>query len=228
MRIRISLTTSLLFVATSFCHAQTLSLAEADIIIVILLFVVILLLVLGGFGLHHDKVVSRRNEQLNRILNALNDYRAIVGDGALSLDEQEEMMKIKQPKPKATKAVIMDEGQTFFVKMDARMNKEKPFTDPNFDQQSLAEFMEVDLETFCKLVPRYSEPDRTLDYINSLRAEYAAKILMDQSDYSMDDMVSMCGFKDSAAFISTFKFAFGVTPTEYLRSVNQMFKKKGV
>ena len=228
MRIRISLTTSLLFVATSFCHAQTLSLAEADIIIVILLFVVILLLVLGGFGLHHDKVVSRRNEQLHRILNALNDYRAIVGDGALSLDEQEEMMKIKQPKPKATKAVIMDEGQTFFVKMDARMNKEKPFTDPNFDQQSLAEFMEVDLETFCKLVPRYSEPDRTLDYINSLRAEYAAKILMDQSDYSMDDMVSMCGFKDSAAFISTFKFAFGVTPTEYLRSVNQMFKKKGV
>ena len=226
MSIRISLTTSLLFVATSFCHAQTLSLAEADIIIVILLFVVILLLMLGGFGLHHDKVVSRRNEQLHRILNALNDYRAIVGDGALSLDEEEEMMKIKQPKPKAAKAVLMDEGQTFFVKMDARMNKEKPFTDPNFDQQSLAEFMEVDLETFCKLVPRYSEPDRTLDYINSLRAEYAAKILMDQSDYSMDDMVSMCGFKDSAAFISTFKFAFGVTPTEYLRSVNQMFKKK--
>lgn len=227
MRIRISLTTSLLLVATSFCHAQTLSLAEAGSIIVILIIIVIVLIVMGCYSIRYNKIISRRNEQLHRILNALNDYRAIVGDGALSLDEQEEMLKTKQPEPKVAKVVLMDEGQTFFVKMDARMNKEKPFTNPDFDQQSLAEFMEVDLETFCKLVPRYSEPDRTLDYINSLRAEYAAKILMDQSDYSMDDMVSMCGFKDPAAFISTFKFAFGVTPMEYLRSVNQMFKKKG-
>ena len=228
MKKRITLTAPFLLLATQFCRAQALTLAEADTIIIILSSIVVLLLVLGGFSLHHNKVVSRRNEQLHRILNALNDYRAIVGDGALSLDEQEEMMKKKQPKPEAVKAVLMDEGQTFFVKMDARMNKERPFTDPDFDQQSLAEFMEVDLETFCKLVPRYSEPDRTLEYINSLRAEYAAKILMDQSDYSIDDMVSMCGFKDSAAFISTFKFAFGVTPTDYLRSVNQMFKKKDI
>ena len=106
--------------------------------------------------------------------------------------------------------------------------KEKPFTNPDFDQQALAEFMEVDVETFRQLVPRYKDPDRTLDYINSLRAEYAAKILMDHSDYLMDDMASLCGFKDTAALISTFKFAFGVTPTEYLHSMTLLFKKKQV
>ena len=56
------------------------------------------------------------------------------------------------------------------------MNTEKPFTDPDFDYYSLIKFMGVSQETFCKLVPRYKEPDRTMDYINSLRAEYAAKI----------------------------------------------------
>jgi AraC-like DNA-binding protein len=86
--------------------------------------------------------------------------------------------------------------------------------------------MEVDVETFRELVPRYEDPDRTLDYINSLRAEYAAKILMEHSDYSMDDMPSKCGFRDSAAFLSAFKFAFGITPTDYLNSMSQMFKKK--
>ena len=226
MRKRTFLIATLLLMATTFCHAHTHTLAEADTIIVILLIVVVLLLVLGGIILRHNKVVRRRNEQLLRILNALDDYRAIVGDGALSLDEQEDLLRQKQPKPKAAKVVHMDDGQAFFVKMDARVNKEKPFTDPAFDQQLLAEFMGVDLETFCKLVPRYKDPKRTLDYINSLRAEYAAKILMDHSDYSMDDITSMCGFKDSAAFISTFKFAFGVTPTDYLNSMNQMFKKK--
>ena len=228
MRKRTALTISLLLVATSFCHARALTLAEADTIIVILSFIVFLLLVLGGISLHHNKVIRRRNEQLHRILNALNDYRAIVGDGAMSLDEQEEMVKNRQPrsKLKTAKVIQMDEGQTFFVKMDARVNKEKPFTDPDFDQQSLAEFMEVDLKTFCELVPRYSEPDRTLEYINSLRAEYAAKILMDNLDCSMDDIASMCGFNNSAAFNSAFKFAFGITPTDYLNSMSKMFKKE--
>ena len=228
MRKRIFLIATLLLMATTFCHARSLTLAEADTIIVILLVVVALLLVLGGIILHHNKVVRRRNEQLLRILNALDDYRAIVGDRTLSLDEQEDILSKKQPKPKAAKVVHMDDGQAFFVKMDARVNKEKPFTDPAFDQQMLAEFMGVDLETFCKLVPRYKDPERTLDYINSLRAEYAAKILMEHSDSSMDDLASKCGFNSSAAFQSAFKFAFGITPTDYVHGMSTMFKKKGI
>jgi AraC-like DNA-binding protein len=205
-----------------------LTLAEADTIIVILLFVVLLLLILGSISLYYNSVFKRRNEQLHRILDALDDYRAIVGVGELSLDEQEEAVMKKQSKlkAKAVKAIPTGEGQSFFVKMDARINKEKPFKDPYFDQKSLAEFMEVDLETFRKLVPRYKDPDRTLEYINSLRAEHAAKMLMEHMDYSMEFIASQCGFKNSAAFNSAFKFAFGITPTEYLNGVSQMFKKK--
>ena len=205
-----------------------LTLAEADTIIVILIFIVILLLVLGGISLYYNRVFKRRNEQLHRILDALDDYRAIVGVGELSLDEQEEAVMKKQSKlkAKAVKAIPTGEGQSFFVKMDARINKEKPFKDPYFDQKSLAEFMEVDVETFCKLVPRYTDPERTLEYINSLRAEHAAKMLMEHMDYSMEFIASQCGFKNSAAFNSAFKFAFGITPTEYLNGVSQMFKKK--
>ena len=110
--------------------------------------------------------------------------------------------------------------------MDARVNKEKPFTDPNFDQDALVKFMGVSNETFCKLAPRYKDPARTLDYINSLRAEYAAKILMEHSEYSADDIASKCGFKNTAAYLSAFKFSFGITPIDFLNSMNQMFKKK--
>ena len=225
MRKRTTLTASMLLLATQFCHARALTLAEADAIIVILVIAVIVLLVLGGFGLHYNRVISRRNEQLLRILNALDDYRAIVGNGALSLDEQEEAMKQQQSKQNAAEAEQVDEGRAFYVKMDARVNKEKPFTDPDFDQQALADFMGVDVETFCQLVPRYKDPERTLDYIDSLRAEYAAKILMEHSDSSMDDLASKCGFKDLTAFNSTFKFAFGTTPTEYVHSMSSMFRK---
>jgi AraC-like DNA-binding protein len=226
MRKRTAVAASLLLTATQYCHAHVHTLAEADTIIAILTFIVILLLVLGGFSLYHNKIISQRNEQLRRILKALDDYRAILGDIEHPVEHLEEAVMRKLPKPKVAKKVQMDEGQAFFVKMDARVNKEKPFTDPEFDQQALADFMGVSLETFCQLVPRYTDPDRTKDYINSLRAEYAAKIFMESSDYSIPDMARKCGFKDSASFISTFKFAFGITPTDYLNSMNQMFKKK--
>ena len=208
-------------------HIYTL--AEADSIIVILVVIVIVLLVLRGIGLRQSRIIRQRNEQLRRILNALDDYRTIVGDGNLSLDEQEEMVKKKseqKSQKKTTKAAQMDEEHAFFVKMDARVNKEKPFTDPDFDYYALIKFMGVSQDEFCRLVPRYTDPERTKDYINSLRAEYAAKLLMEYSDSSMEDIVVMCGFKDAAAFNKAFKFSFGIMPTDYLNCISQMFKKK--
>ena len=202
------------------------ALADANNIIVILIFIVIVLIVMGCYSIYYNKIISQRNEQLRRILTALDDYRAMVGGKVLSLDEQEEILKDKLSKQKEVKMVQNDEDQNFFVMMDARINKEKPFTDPDFDHDALVKFMGVSHETFCKLVPRYTDPDRTIDYINSLRAEYAAKILMEHSDYSTDDIACKCGFKNTAALNNTFKFAFGITPTDFLSGMSQMFKKK--
>lgn len=225
MRKKTILTAAMLFLATTVCQAHTMTLAEADAIIMVLSSIIILLLVSGAFGLHYSRIVYRRNEQLNRILNALNDYRAIVGDKDLTLDELEKQLKEKQISQNTNKSIPTGEAQTFFVKMDARVNKEKPFTDPDFDQQALAQFMEVDLDTFRKLVPRYADPDRAMEYINSLRAEHAAKILMDPTECSLGNIAIRSGFKDTNTFNSAFKFAFGVMPIDYLDSVSQMFKK---
>ena len=226
MKKRIFTCAALLLLATPFCYAHGYTLALANNIIVILLVIVIALIVIGGYSLYYNRIISQRNEQLRRILTALDEYRALVGEEVLTLDEQEEVLKNKLKKPKKAKTTQEDEGQNFFVMMDARVNKEKPFTDPNFDHDALVKFMGVSHETFCKMVPRYTDPDRTLDYINSLRAEYAAKILMEHSDYSTDDIVSKCGFKNVAAYNSAFRFAFGITPNDFLTSMSKMFKKK--
>ena len=234
MKERIVTSTSLLFLATPFCYAKGYSLAVANSIIVILIIIVIVLIVMGYYSLRHNRIISQRNEQLRRILTALDDYRAIVGDKvlaqagdqgrALSLDEQEDILNDKLSK--AMKAFQKDDDQNFFVKMDARINKEKPFTDPDFDQDALIKFMGVSQETFCKLLPRYKDPNRTLDYINSLRAEYAAKLLMEHKDCSAEEIVRWCGFRNIAAYKSAFRFSFGIIPTEYVRCMNQMFKNK--
>ena len=216
---------SILLAATTSCYAHEYTLAEANIIIMILIIVVIALAVCGGFALYHNKVISQRNEQMQRILTVLNEYRELVGDEVLSLDEQEAALKKQLQNSKQATVAKRDEKQSFSVMMDARVNKVKPFTDPDFDHDALVRFMGVSDETFCQLVPRYKEAGRTLDYINSLRAEYAAKLLMDRADYPAEDIARMCGFRDTAAYNSAFKFAFGITPAEYLTGMGRMFKK---
>ena len=226
MKERIISSASMLLLATPFCYASGYTLAVANNIIVILIIFVIVLIAFGWYILRYNRIISQRNEQLRRILTALDDYRALVTDGVLSLDEQEAVLKKKLSKPKEVEIFQKDENQSFFVKMDARVNKERPYTDPDFDQDALIRFMGVSRETFCKLVPRYTDPDRTLDYINSLRAEYAAKLLMEHPNCSAEEIVRWCGFKNTAAYKSAFKFSFGIIPTEYVHSMNQMFKKK--
>ena len=202
------------------------TLADANCIIAVLAVIVIILIVMGYYILRSNKIIRQRNEQLRRILTALDDYRAIVGDGVSTLDEQEELLNDKLSKAIEGKDIQEDDFQNFFVKMDARINKEKPFTDPNFEQEALIKFMGVSRETFCQLVPRYKDPDRTLDYINSLRAEYAAKLLMEHADCSAEEIVRWCGFKNVAAYKAAFKFSFGIIPTEYVNCISQLFKKK--
>ena len=197
--------------ASPFCYASGYTLAVANSIIVALVVIVIALIAMGCYSIHYNKVLSQRNEQLRRILTALDDYRALVSDDALATVEQIEV-KAKEPE------------QSFFVKMDTRVNKERPFADPDFDQAALAAFMDVTTEAFCQLVPRYADPARTLDYINSLRAEYAAKMLMEHPAYTAADIAGQCGFRDTAAFNKAFRFSFGITPTDYLSDMNRMFK----
>ena len=211
MNKRSILNASMLLLATQFCYAQGFTSAQANNIIMILVAIILILILMGGYSLYYNKIIRQRNEQLRRILTALDEYRATVSDVAASPGKQK---------------AADEQDQNFFVKMDARINKERPFADPDFDHFALVKFMGVSNETFCKLVPRYADPVRTLDYINSLRAEYAAKLLMEHPEYSADDINSQCGFRDTAALNKAFKFSFGITPNDFMKGMNQMFKQE--
>ena len=64
------------------------------------------------------------------------DSKKLKIDSIFGLSQKKQLA----PKTKTTKAAKMDDG-AFFVKMDARVNKEKPFTDPDFDYYALIDFM---------------------------------------------------------------------------------------
>ena len=90
MNKRIISSASMLLLATPFCYASGYTLTVANHIIVVLVIIVIVLIVMGCYGIHYNKVISQRNEQLRRILLALDEYRATVSKDSLSPGEQKE------------------------------------------------------------------------------------------------------------------------------------------
>lgn len=56
------------------------------------------------------------------------------------------------------------------------------------------------------------------EYVNSLRFEYAGKLLL-HSDMTVIEICNESGFEDYANFIRRFKKNFGVSPTQYRKSV---------
>ena len=113
-------TVSLLILAAPFCYASEYTLAEANSIIVILIIIVIALIVFGCYSIRYNRIISRRNEQMHRILTVLNEYRELVGDEVLSLDEKEEALKKKLQMPKKAIATVVqkEEKPSFSVMMD--------------------------------------------------------------------------------------------------------------
>jgi len=224
MKLKTTLTTLLLLVTVG-CYAESFNIAKAEATIMILTFIVILLLVMGGVILYYNRIISQRNEKLRRILHGLEAYRNMMNDAHPIVEKEKKKQNAKERKGNGpTKEMASDSGQQFFVEMDRRMTNEKPFTDPDFDHQALIRFLGVTQDTFYKMIPRYSNPKNTDSYINSRRAEYGARIIMEHTDYKMDDIAIRCGFSNTTEFTNAFKFAFGTTPTDYLNSMNRMFK----
>jgi len=226
MKVKTMMVCFFLLLSTQVCKARTITLTEANTIIMILVFVVILLLVFGGVSLYYNRIISQRNEKLRRILNGLEAYRKMMNN-TLQLNQGERVLNATAQEESTIGHVgQMDDGQKFFVEMDARVTMEKPFANPDFEHQDLIDFLGVTQDTFYKQMPRYSDPKNTISYINSRRAEYGAQLLMDHMDYTMDEIAIECGFKNTQSFVNAFKFAYGITPTDYLNSMRQMFKRE--
>lgn len=62
-------------------------------------------------------------------------------------------------------------------------------------------------------------------YVNRLRVEYACQ-LMEETDYTMDELAHRCGFSSKAAFYRVFSIVKGSNPVDYTPEQYNMIKKE--
>ena len=176
----------------------------------------ILLAIIMAIIIYYNHIIHQRNEKLRRVLNGLEAYRKMIAE------QTEENVLPK----KSTEGSALDESRRLFVEMDAKITRERPFTDPNFGHEELIKFAGIEKERFERMINLYTNVKNSMSYINSRRSEYGAQLIVDNPNDTLTSIATRCGFNTKAEFISAFKFAFGISPKDYRDSITNLFKDK--
>lgn len=118
-----------------------------------------------------------------------------------------------------------DECKRLAEKLKEVMQKERPYTNPDLKMTDLAAIIGVSSYTLSYLFNQYLKCNY-YDYINDCRiTEF--KCLVDKGEhnkYTLDALIELCGFNSRTTFFRCFKKANGITPGDYIKSVENTGK----
>jgi AraC-like DNA-binding protein len=181
-------------------HRQMLIITIAGIV---LLLTIILLLA------RHSFMEQRKNRSMMNTVQQLMRYRdQIVQNGdPVETDENN------------SSEVVAAERQRF-KEVDKRIMKERLFAKPDFGRDDLMRLLGVDKNTLPSLIQRYSGTN-VPGYVNNKRMEYAVSLIKQHPEYTLGAISEACGIKSSATFIRNFKLAYGMTPSDFRKQLEE-------
>ena len=102
---------------------------------------------------------------------------------------------------------------------------EKLFLDPAFGRQTIMERFQLSKERVGTIFSKGSEHTRLNSYIQQLRLEYAAKLLVEQPDKSIVNIAKECGFSSHTYFSDCFHRHFDMSPSDFSHEALTQDKK---
>lgn len=130
------------------------------------------------------------------------------------------VLKGKQIDERMNKADEDDEDFKLFKRIAHCIRDEKLYLQPNITRDDIILKTSVPRNKFGKLFRVYAQTNFS-QYINGLRMEYAAHLLVEQPNYTIEAVANECGMGSLPTFYRAFADRFGVTPTEYRQSALQ-------
>lgn len=101
-----------------------------------------------------------------------------------------------------------------FERIEQKIIRDKLFLNPEFSREELMKTIRIPKNKFAQLFRQYTGINFP-KYINNLRLDYAAKMLREYPDYTIDAIAKSCGMSTVQTFHRLFLEKFGVTPTEF-------------
>ena len=190
------------------------------------------ILVLLGFIVfrivRYNRIITRKNASAVDTINRLLQYReALMNERSQHEQSKEAEAEAKDSTTEESAIEITNEQEVdvdreLFDRIANIIMKRKLFLKPKLTREDIINEVYVPHNKFAQLFTRYAGMSFT-KFINDLRLEYAAQLLRDCPDYTIEAIGEECGMPIAQTFYRNFSDKFGVTPSDF-RTLSQ---KKG-
>ncbi len=161
----------------------------------------------------YNRIISHRNKTMSATLNKMLYYRqkAIQNEGK----------KNDETKEKATNDTNSEELARF-REVDRRITEEELFLNPGFGRDDLMRLTGLDKNRLPAFIQQFAGTNIP-GYINAKRMEYAADMMRQHPDYTLNAISEACGIMSPATFIRNFKAVFGMAPNDFRKELESTY-----
>lgn len=172
----------------------------------VLMLICIVLLVYNRIINHHNKTMSAT---LNKMLYYRQKAMQAEGNSTDETDENE-----------ADNAY--PEEMARFREIDRRITEEELFLNPGFGRDDLMRLTGLDKNRLPAFIQQFAGTNIP-GYINAKRMEYAADMMRQHPDYTMNAIAEACGIMSPATFIRNFKSVYGMAPSDFRKELESTY-----
>ena len=174
---------------------------------------------------HKEELYRKKEENhlLKEQLQKEREVRTYIDGNALQAEEPGKSDVPVDPEPETEDNNAVHD-KMLFDKLEREIINRQLYLQPDFSREELIKTIYIPKNKFAPLFKQYAGMSFS-KYINNLRLEYAAKMLKDYPDYTVDTIAQECGMS-TQSFYRLFSGKFGVTPTDFQVGVQRVSNKE--
>ena len=188
--------------------------------------VIVLLLIFIVFRIvRYNRIITRKNASAVDTINRLLQYRKALMEERSQHEQSKEIedetkdSETEESTVEDTTKQEVDVDHELFDRIANIIMTRKLFLQPKLTREDIINEVYVPHNKFAQLFTRYAGMSFT-KFINDLRLEYAAQLLRDRPDYTIEAIGEECGMPIAQTFYRNFSDKFGVTPSDF-RTLSQ-------
>jgi len=195
---------------------QEMANTRKNYILVIVLAVLIGVIAYTVIIVRQKRIISQKNRSLVKQITEAMTYKELYNNEKARLVELTSQDKNDQQSDAPTDLNAMTDEQ-LFQHVTEVIERERLFLDPRFERQTVIDRFQLSKERVGNIFSQ-SEHAKLTNYIQQLRLEYAAQLLVEQPERSIVQIATDSGFSSHKYFTDRFRQYFTMTPTEFRKA----------
>ena len=195
---------------------QEMANTRKNYILVIVLAVLIGVIAYTVITVRQKRIISQKNRSLVKQITEAMTYKELYNNEKARLAELTSQDKNDQQSDVPNDLNAMTDEQ-LFQHVTEVIERERLFLDPKFERQTVIDRFQLSKERVGNIFSQ-SEHAKLTNYIQQLRLEYAAQLLVEQPERSIVQIATDSGFSSHKYFTDRFRQYFSMTPTEFRKA----------